>query len=664
MDDGRREADYNLARIENKLTKNYKKAIRELKSDFNDYTKEFKEQDKKKKKSLKAGELSQEEYDTWRRNKLMQGTRYQTLLNTLAEDLVNADKTAASIVNGYIPEVYGNAMNYGTYMVENMTMYDTNFALYSRDTVAYLVSKSQLDLLPQSKVDIPKDMKWTRRYLNSAILQGVLQGDSIPKISKRLQEVSDMSRKSAIRNARTMTTSAEAMGRLDSLRRAESLGIYMWKKWSSTLDLRTRESHRLLDGEVKELEEPFSNGLMYPADPDGSPEEIYNCRCGIDASFKELDEERSLIQRESKLGEMSYEEWKYSKASEEDLNWLNYLNQVDAKYYEKQTYSGIWKNTVTVKDYKTLKDRIPAKREYYENRLETVTDPVERQSIQIYLKNLEQFEEYGNQYAYLQDQIRSINKALNSRKTTAVNAAGDERFTQERKDNAYWFLSQKEADAVFRPTSGAVWKNLSRKQQLAIYEYTAGSGSFNRPLRGYKGSWNNFVGIGNVDLDYEGSGDDIIYMTEALAQAKLPYDVWLVRGVDRGGAISFLQIDEDLWNYGSQQDLEDALLGKVIPDHAFFSCGSAKSTGFSGNLVLNVYCPAGTEALYVEPFSAFSWEGGKNWDGDSGATNFGSEFETIIQRDSYYRVTKVERTAGATYIDVEVLYSDAQHYGM
>ena len=240
MDDGRREADYNLARIENKLTKNYKKAIRELKSDFNDYTKDFKEQDKKKKKSLKAGELSQEEYDTWRRNKLMQGTRYQTLLNTLAEDLVNADKTAASIVNGYIPEVYGNAMNYGTYMVENMTMYDTNFALYSRDTVAYLVSKSQLDLLPQSKVDIPKDMKWTRRYLNSAILQGVLQGDSIPKISKRLQEVSDMSRKSAIRNARTMTTSAEAMGRLDSLRRAENLGIYMWKKWSSTLDLRTR----------------------------------------------------------------------------------------------------------------------------------------------------------------------------------------------------------------------------------------------------------------------------------------------------------------------------------------------------------------------------------------------------------------------------------------
>ena len=48
-----------------------------------------------------------------------------------------------------------------------------------------------------------------------------------------------------------------------------------------TLDNRTRTWHRELHGEVRELEELFSNGLLYPGDPNGDPGEVWNCRCTL-----------------------------------------------------------------------------------------------------------------------------------------------------------------------------------------------------------------------------------------------------------------------------------------------------------------------------------------------------------------------------------------------
>lgn len=53
----------------------------------------------------------------------------------------------------------------------------------------------------------------------------------------------------------------------------------MVKQWDATLDGKTRESHRRVDGEIRELDEKFSNGLMYPGDPSGGAAEVVNCRC-------------------------------------------------------------------------------------------------------------------------------------------------------------------------------------------------------------------------------------------------------------------------------------------------------------------------------------------------------------------------------------------------
>ena len=76
-------------------------------------------------------------------------------------------------------------------------------------------------------------------------------------------------------------TGAENAGKLDSMKRAQELGVQLKKLWLATRDGRTRDSHVMMDGEMAEVDEKFSNGCMYPGDPNGAPAEVYNCRCAM-----------------------------------------------------------------------------------------------------------------------------------------------------------------------------------------------------------------------------------------------------------------------------------------------------------------------------------------------------------------------------------------------
>lgn len=54
------------------------------------------------------------------------------------------------------------------------------------------------------------------------------------------------------------------------------------KVWRSAGDAKVRDSHRAMDGESAGMDERFGNGLLFPHEPGAPPEEVVNCRCGID----------------------------------------------------------------------------------------------------------------------------------------------------------------------------------------------------------------------------------------------------------------------------------------------------------------------------------------------------------------------------------------------
>ena len=82
--------------------------------------------------------------------------------------------------------------------------------------------------------------------------------------------------------ARTELGAAMNHGHQEGARQAaEEYDLPMVKVWSSSWDDRVRDTHAAIHGEIRELDEPFSNGLQYPGDPNGPASEVVNCRCVV-----------------------------------------------------------------------------------------------------------------------------------------------------------------------------------------------------------------------------------------------------------------------------------------------------------------------------------------------------------------------------------------------
>ena len=288
-DEGYVETEALLFAMQAELESVYGIAYAQLKEKAEKYLAWFIAMDEAKRKLYEEQKISIEEYQTWRRTHLMQGQHHYAMTQTLSDYLTNVDKIAASVVNGYMPEVYAINGNYIRYKVDKEFGINVMFDLIDEHTVERLV-RDKPDLLPQAKINIPDDKRWNKQHLNSAILQGILQGETVDQIADRLAEVSDMNHRAAIRNAKTMTTSAQNGGRMDGYKYAQDIGVTGLKhRWLATLDGHTRYSHRQVDGDVVEIGKKFKNGLFYPGDPKGRPEEVYNCRCCTIAAFEDSE---------------------------------------------------------------------------------------------------------------------------------------------------------------------------------------------------------------------------------------------------------------------------------------------------------------------------------------------------------------------------------------
>lgn len=332
---------------------------------------------------------------------------------------------------------------------------------------------------------------------------------------------------------------------------------------------------------------------------------------------------------------------------------------------DNKTYSGIWKDDVSVSDYTLKKASIQAKKDWYLQQI--ASGSADSAKFQKYLDDLDEFEMLGKQYETVQKQIAKIQANITKLKPQSGITDGDA-FTQARKDAAYWFTdkngSTKGADAVLRDKSGEVWRNATSAEREAIYGYTSSYSKINEPLRGIEYGTNKYLGVGNVDLNQIGVSyagfkpgevkKQIDQMTDIIERSSYDFDIWVNRGCRLSGMDKFFGIDPNDF-YLSEKDLAAKLLGTTPTEYGFMSTGVAKGKGFGGGIKLNIYCPKGTKMMCAEPFSAFGNGSGKGWDGITKQSSFGSEAEMILQRGTQFRVTKVEKSNGTWYIDMDVI---------
>ena len=291
--------DQKLEEMEKRLSAIYSRAEKEIQKTADEYFSKFAKQDEAKRKLLEQGKITEEEYTKWRKGKVMYGKRFTEMKEQCAQQLLNVNKTAIAYINGELPEVY--ALNYNSLesAVDGVGGY--SFTLVDADTVRNL-AVTDTSLLPYKKIDPAKDIPWNMKKINAETLQGILQGESMDKIAKRLRNVQEMNKTQAIRSARTIVTGAENKGRQDSYARATADGIILQKEWIATNDSRTRHSHAALDGAIVDQDKKFENGLMFPGDPNGRPEEVWNCRCALAAvvkGFKKAQVQKAVAEKQA-----------------------------------------------------------------------------------------------------------------------------------------------------------------------------------------------------------------------------------------------------------------------------------------------------------------------------------------------------------------------------
>lgn len=378
--------DQKLAEMEAHLSAVYAQAEKEIEEKAAEYFAQFEKLDAQKRKLVEDGKLTEEAYKEWRRRKIMYGKHWTNLKAQIAEEYANVNRTALAYVNGQLPEVY--ALNYndiGAELDDKVNGY--SFELVDAHTVKNLATSDQT-LLPYKYLNGVKDVRWNTQKVNAAVLQGILQGESIPNLAKRLRTVTGMNKASSIRNARTAVTGAECKGRQDSYEKATQDGIKLKREWIAAIDYRTRHAHRLLDGQLTDVDKPFKSELgpiMFPGDPSADPANVYNCRCTIAAKVisiggikvnddnleyanrrtaqdfynenpKEFDIRQKMLYNE-KADKEQYNKYKSRLHGEAPRKFSDFQ---DMKYRDAETYKDL-------KQYYRYKKRVPeAKKEDFE----------------------------------------------------------------------------------------------------------------------------------------------------------------------------------------------------------------------------------------------------------------------------------------------------------
>lgn len=130
-----------------------------------------------------------------------------------------------------------------------------------------------------------EDVDYLKRSIRAEISRGIANGSTWNQIAGHIANGMNSPFNTAINNsiriARTEGHRIQQRSALDAQYAAKEKGADVLKQWDSTLDNRTRPHHRRLDGQIRELDEPFEvDGLKAQAPGYfGKPKEDCNCRC-------------------------------------------------------------------------------------------------------------------------------------------------------------------------------------------------------------------------------------------------------------------------------------------------------------------------------------------------------------------------------------------------
>ncbi len=170
------------------------------------------------------------------------------------------------------------------------------------------------------------DLRKLKTSIASEITRGISMGQSYDRIARNISMLTKAPLSRAKTIVRTEAGRVQEQAAYAAGQKAIAAGANVVKQWSAVLDGKTREDHRRLDHQVREMGEAFEvNGqkAQYPHGFD-DPKQDCNCRCTllvISRSMMDADELKRMQERAEFFGldkTKDFEEFreKYLKAAE------------------------------------------------------------------------------------------------------------------------------------------------------------------------------------------------------------------------------------------------------------------------------------------------------------------------------------------------------------
>ena len=221
-------------------------------------------------------EQERETLKSMERSKVYQ-KQYQDAIKTQVRGILDKmHQKEFKTVNEYLNECYNKAFTGNMYVLHGEGI--PLIVPIDQEKVARAVQiNSKISKGLYSRLG--EDVDLLKRKITAQISRGVATGMSYSQMAQQLAGYTKTGYNNAVRITRTEGHRIQQESTMDACYAARERGADVVKQWDATMDANTRESHQMVDGEIRALDEKFSNGLMYPGDPSGSAAEVINCRC-------------------------------------------------------------------------------------------------------------------------------------------------------------------------------------------------------------------------------------------------------------------------------------------------------------------------------------------------------------------------------------------------
>jgi hypothetical protein len=265
-------------------------------------------------------------------------------IRSVTGKLFDVNKEAKDTINDAVPLAFAESMNHEAYEIEHDVDDIGLFPVDEEDIAEWM--EEDPDLYEIYELDEDRDNKWNAKNLRNTIITGIIFGISNDRLGSYVtNRLIKRNRNSLINNAYMTVSGAGECGKVTAMKNAEIKGLEMEKLWTATLDFRTRDEHRELDGMRVGLDEEFAPGLRFARDPEAPAHQRCNCRCATKRVYKgwvNTGQRRENIRHPLPGGgwekplvpQMTYKEWYEMKVHE--LGEVEIKRQVKEMKREQQ----------------------------------------------------------------------------------------------------------------------------------------------------------------------------------------------------------------------------------------------------------------------------------------------------------------------------------------